>query len=674
VIKRKKINQMPLLIVIFGICLAIFSRLEIIAEEINIQKTGLDVTFIVDVSGSMKTNDQNGMALEMVKAFLDTIHSGDIRMGFVAYSDEIVAIKELTPLSSQPRRDEFKELIDSIPYAGNTDIGLGLINGYELLTKEKQNEERNRVMILISDGESDLKGSTTGRTIEQSEQDILAIVKNSKTDNIPIYTIAFGNYEGSSEVLGRISDETGAESYTAENPDLLMEVLYQILENNMAYRIQQFSEASYSGGIQEIHGILTDKYLDEINVLIISPQEIGETNILYGDKQIPVTKMPHYAVGKISGNEIDDTITEFIILTETSDKQQIKTYILGYRSLEPIINLNIEAKRNEQIPFQLFFRNRDGNIVKDEAFYRQFTWHITLDDEEYPVEIKDGYLQSDFSFSQSGTYLIKGMLTDKLGSYDFDATSITITNTSPEVKELPELIMTVLSKEVIINLADYISDPDGDELQYLLQSEADGLNVTLNGEQLSISAKMPGIHTFTLLISDGEEEIIITHLVSVTPLWREYWWIIALAAVILLILIFKLINRPRHEPEAINDIKSRNHFSGRIDIFFTVLPEQKEIPPLVYSLYKIKESKIRLGDFLKNYPEEAEKLKLNQVYLVADEERKITLFHSAESSIMIGNSIVCRQMRYSVSYGDVIYITSPDGEYDMELHYIAVNK
>jgi len=125
---------------------------------------------------------------------------------------------------------------------------------------------------------------------------------------------------------------------------------------------------------------------------------------------------------------------------------------------------------------------------------------------------------------------------------------------------------------------------------------------------------------------------------------------------------------------SIKEIKSSNQFSGRLDLYFTMLPEgAEEIPPLVFGLYKLKESKVSLGELLIDYPQEVERLELDKVYLIADEDRKLIFYHMAGNSIMIGNSIACRQMRYTVSFGDVIYIASADNEYDMELHYIAMN-
>ncbi len=54
-----------------------------------------------------------------------------------------------------------------------------------------------------------------------------------RDENIPIYTIAFGQYDGSIAILKKIAEETKAESYSAKNPEDLIEILYGIFQNNL---------------------------------------------------------------------------------------------------------------------------------------------------------------------------------------------------------------------------------------------------------------------------------------------------------------------------------------------------------------------------------------------------------------------------------------------------------
>ena len=89
-------------------------------------------------------------------------------------------------------------------------------------------------------------------------------------------------------------------------------------------------------------------------------------------------------------------------------------------------------------------------------------------------------------------------------------------------------------------------------------------------------------------------------------------------------------------------------------------------------VYKIKDNRVSVGDLMKEYPDASATLGLDNIFLIADEDRKMILYHSSNSLIMIGNSIVCKKIQYSVSFGDIISITSPDKMYDVEIHYISM--
>ena len=104
------------------------------ANEHSSDKKGLDVIFVMDYSGSMKTNDPEQTAQGMVKAFIDTVHSADIRIGFVAYNDRLLSTTSPISVGTNEERQVLKQLIDAPGYSGNTDIGLGLRNAHELIS------------------------------------------------------------------------------------------------------------------------------------------------------------------------------------------------------------------------------------------------------------------------------------------------------------------------------------------------------------------------------------------------------------------------------------------------------------------------------------------------------------------------------------------------------------
>lgn len=645
------------------------------AQEISSINKGLDVIFIVDSSGSMKSNDPNGIAMDMVKAFIDTVHIENIRVGFVSYNDKIVSSSSPVRIDDVAERETLKALIDTSAYSGNTDIGLGLSYAHSLMGAE---DGRNRIMVLISDGETDLGSQTTGRTTEQSNLEMEQTMQDCKSQNIPIYTIAFGKYDGSKAVLERIAENTQAAAYTAQNPEALIDVFYGIFGNNLSYKIQEVTNSVYARGNQEIRYLLDEKYLDELDLLLISPQIIGETTILYGEEPINTTSLSHYTVGKI--REINPETNELMVKTATTEGQTLKAFLISYRSLVPVLEIENTAPRNGLVSYRVFFKDKNGNPILDEAFYRKFQWSITSGlqgtDEDLAKQdgprIAEGVIQGGLIWNSSGNYRITGALSDNLGRYHFTG-EVKVTNTPPS-GSLPEERYSILTPEKTLDLDEFFRDSDGDSLQYSIdQGEDENATILLEGSQMMIKPKRAGIHPITLFVSDGEDTLAYPYQMKVLPLWQMYWWVIGLLLILISAILWKIFYKPKPELVQIVERKVQNRFGGKLDAYVTAQPENtEEIPPLTFPMHKLKTNKVSLGELLNGYTAVSEALELDGIFLIADEERRIILYHTSNALIMIGNSIVCRQLQYSIGFGDVIYITSPNGLYELEIHYISM--
>ena len=72
-------------------------------------------------------------------------------------------------------------------------------------------------------------------------------------------------------------------------------------------------------------------------------------------------------VGKIT--EIDDDITELTVQLETEKNQELQIYLVSYRALSPVFSVNTSMNKNEELHCELYFRDKAGNMVEDEAFY-----------------------------------------------------------------------------------------------------------------------------------------------------------------------------------------------------------------------------------------------------------------------------------------------------------------
>ncbi len=97
------------------------------AQEFRNDREGLDVVFAVDCSGSMKSNDPDKMGIRMMQAFIDTVHSEDIRIGYVAYDHEITDSFGLQSMSEPELREELKDQLEQIDYTGGYRYGAGAV-------------------------------------------------------------------------------------------------------------------------------------------------------------------------------------------------------------------------------------------------------------------------------------------------------------------------------------------------------------------------------------------------------------------------------------------------------------------------------------------------------------------------------------------------------------------
>lgn len=676
-------------IVFFLMSLFILTRYcqSVRAEEFTCETNGLDVMFVMDYSGSMRTNDPENIAREMVKAFVDTVHSANIRVGFVAYNDQILSSTSPLTIRTPKERLVLKELIDKEAYFGNTDIGLGLSYGRELMGKETK---RKQAIVLISDGESDLQGSCTGRDLAVSQAEMQEITQTCMEEGIPIYTIAFGSYDGNKDTLADISEKTSAAMYTAEVPDRLMEILCGIVNTSLDFRIQKITDSVYASGTQTICVGLEEKYLDELDALLISPQSIGDVHLFYGNREIETTNLNHYVVGKIT--EVKNEIEELTVRVKTKNHQDLQLYLVSYRALLPVFNVNTSCGKNEELNYAFYFKDKTGNIVKDDSFYQNFSNRIFLNDRKEDLtdghreqalttELVGGYIQGKETVKHSGIFFLHAYLEDSMGSAVFAPVQITIENRIPVGKLPQQGRCTILSGEKQYVLTDYFSDPDGDNLVYSLKELSDNtgnsgtksLQAELSDGVLRIKPVKSGKGMIELEITDGEAAFTYTYEAEVIPLWKAYWWVIVFLAVLCAAIFWKLNHKAKPELKQLVADTRKNQFCGRLDAYFTVQPEtEEEIPPLSFSMVQFIDNKLSLDLLFKEYPETIEALELDSIYLVADEERRMVLYHGSKSSVMIGNSIACKEIQYSVSFGDVIYITSPDRAYDLEIHYIAV--
>lgn len=641
------------------------------AQETAMVKEDLNIVFAVDHSGSMNEQDAGRVIPKVLQIFTDTMPGEHIKIGYLAYNDTILTRRMPTAVDREEQRLLLKQTIAETENRGETDIGLGLKEACQLL----DGCVGKKMVVLISDGETDLARSHTGRTEQDSEQDIEEVIKRCQAEGTPIITVAFGKeYEGEEAVLREISEQTGGESYGADRPEELISILYDLFHTDFSYSVREITDSVYDGGSQYINCGMDGIAYDELTVLFFSDREIMEAGVISGGNRMMSEREGHYAVVKLS-EAADDLAISF----ETQQKQRMSVFLIGRRNITPVLEWEGDIRKNQETAFVIQFADEKGQQLSS---YTGISWTAEFrnmaDGLSVPLSLEPAEtgLYGKAVFTEAGNYTLY-LTTGRNAEHTYEVSQITVLNTMPVSLKNDRIEMLTRSDAQTLDLTEYFADEDGDVLTYEIQETSrDVVAATVEGQYLHITPIGRGTGDIVILVSDGESSLAGRITVRVRSWPEVYPAVPFLIVCLLLFAVFKLYRRKKTVitvPEPAEE-KNRCYFTGKVNVYFTLIPDgMEEIPPLTFMLHPIREGRIVVGDMLKNYAELSALLELDHMFLYPTENRKIIFYHNSRASVMIGNSIVCRKMQYALSYGSVVYVTAQDGSCEMEIHYVATN-
>lgn len=162
-----------------------------------------DISFVIDDSGSMTSNDPQKLRIEAVENFIEILRDQD-NYSIIKFESSADTIKELNDEPSEDWQDNFRS-------SGGTNITNGVTSGITTLSEENGNY---KVLVLLTDGED------AGLSSKKEE-----IISEAIDKNITIYTIFLNT--GSNTNQNRTQDisdlavETGGSFYTISTDEII---------------------------------------------------------------------------------------------------------------------------------------------------------------------------------------------------------------------------------------------------------------------------------------------------------------------------------------------------------------------------------------------------------------------------------------------------------------------
>ena len=247
----------------------------VFAEE-DTEETGdmnLDVIFVLDSSGSMLESDPDRVAIDACSLFMDLCDSS-CAGGYVVYTQDIKASADIVPFSSKPKLKKMKSSLSDVRYDpyGGTDIALGLTKAKTTFENYKTDSSRKRVIVLLSDGNTDISGGT--RTVEDSKKEMDVTLNELKKMGIPVYALGL-NYDGSlaRDEIDKIAKTTGGKAYETKSSDELTETFSDIFSD--IYKING-TDLKIKDGNVKID--IKDNSVFYVNIIINSKYTLEQLN------------------------------------------------------------------------------------------------------------------------------------------------------------------------------------------------------------------------------------------------------------------------------------------------------------------------------------------------------------------------------------------------------------
>lgn len=180
------------------------------------------LTFVIDVSGSMAREDRLGLVKRALRLLVDQLR-GDDRVGLVVYGNEGRVVLEPVATGG-PGRQRILDAIEQLRPDGSTNAEEGLQLGYDMARRGYRKGTINRV-VLCSDGVANV-----GLTGPES---ILRQVRTASDHGIHLSTIGFGMGNYNDVLMEQLADKGDGNYYYVDDLDEARRVLVENLTGTL---------------------------------------------------------------------------------------------------------------------------------------------------------------------------------------------------------------------------------------------------------------------------------------------------------------------------------------------------------------------------------------------------------------------------------------------------------
>ena len=515
-------------------CTVTASAVDITASAATVRH--YNVMLVVDGSGSLTMKngtDPDGYRYEALQLFLGLLSSSGNYVGAIVFddSDPMPLCTEISPIIGSVSKNALYEQIVNAEAGGDTDIGGALLTAIESLTAMQESNGLPSVVVLMSDGITDLPSASAEELQASYDNEELAVELAAEA-GIPVYTVLLNANNGvSTEEMESIAAGTGGECAEVNSAEDLSDI-YQMFYS-LIYNTETAAEKELAF---DADGTCTFTYdvpgfgVSEINLIAESGSGIESITITDPDGNVlEEGDYESYSASSYQMDKIPDPAGgtwTFTIYGEPDAELQIS--LVFNSSLGVEVSLTDAAESYEgggTVTAEAVILD-DGEAVTDSSCYDPDYITLTLtntadESESYTLtaEAGDGCYTATFTLPETDSaaaYLLTAALTvegmnAESGGILIDVNPRTENNAPVVIRDADGLALTDSGDGyAAFDLDEFFSDPDGDALTYsMAASDYSEEEAFLNGSTLLVDTSvLEG--TVTIRASDGESTALLT--------------------------------------------------------------------------------------------------------------------------------------------------------------------
>ncbi|NTU88642.1 MAG: VWA domain-containing protein [Actinobacteria bacterium] len=252
-----------------------------VAQAASTSQENVAVVLVIDNSGSMKSTDSAQERLTAAKLIVDLLGQED-RMGVIYFESEAHNAQEFTLLADSGR-ESLKGSIDGIPEAdGYTDY-MKALQEAERMLDGLTDPSYQKAIVFLTDGTPDPDEVTSGNAalMDSYMAGFWEEVASLGTKGYPVYTVGFGGSSG--EILQRIGEETGALSFSNQNPSEIASSFFEIIGSLKGREI--LFDTTMQDELTGTFDFVIDTNTKQVNCLVLGDVSLSELQLTGNSSQ-----------------------------------------------------------------------------------------------------------------------------------------------------------------------------------------------------------------------------------------------------------------------------------------------------------------------------------------------------------------------------------------------------